>query len=147
MKSVLFKHFPRQRGIIGIVNQDFLLFNKKYALIATTSIRVGVFPEASPQIFLGIIPTGTFGLSFGRLGPRFGGFCIFPFQTFKRLLFRLWRFCIRLTYGAIPVCAGESCGSGQLVQIHSSMIISTIEFSRSNLVGFPRTLKTGKKSL
>ena len=145
MKTVLFKHFPWQRGIIGIVNQDFLLFNKKYALIATTSIRrVGIFPEASPQIFLGIVPTGTFGLAFGRLGPRF---CVFPFQTFKRLLFRLWSFCIRMTYGAIPVCAGESCGSGQLVQIRSSMIISTIRFLRSNLVGFPRTLKTGKKTL
>ena len=145
MKTVLFKHFPWQRGIIGFVNQDFLLFNKKYALIATTSIRrVGIFPEVSPQIFLGIVPTGTFGLAFGRLGPRF---CVFPFQTFKRLLFRLWSFCIRLTCGAIPVCAGESCGSGQLVQIHSSMIISTIKFLRSNLVGFPRTLKTGKKSL
>ena len=59
--------------VAGIVNQDFLLFNKKYALIATTSIRrVGVFPEAAPQIFLGIVPTGTFGLAFGRLGPRFG---------------------------------------------------------------------------
>ena len=136
MKTVLFKHFPWQSGIIGIVNQDFLLFNKKYALIATTSIGVSIFPEASPQIFLGIVPTGTLGLAFG---PRFGGFCIFPFQTFKRLPFQLWSFCIRLTYSAIPVCAWESCGSSQLVQIHSSMIISNLKFFRSNLANKVRS--------